>query len=69
MKEGWRCPVCGAVNAPWMPQCSCKGRVAFVSWPTYSEDDLVKMAKRVVESVDEWADRECEAIDERTQRP
>ena len=37
MKEGWRCPVCGAVNAPWMPQCSCKGRVAFVSWPTYPE--------------------------------
>lgn len=24
-KEGWLCPRCGAVNAPWMPTClSCK---------------------------------------------
>lgn len=21
--EGWVCPRCGKVNAPWMPQCSC----------------------------------------------
>lgn len=23
MKEGWICPRCGQVNAPWNPYCSC----------------------------------------------
>ena len=24
MKEGWICPRCGKVNAPFMPQCDCE---------------------------------------------
>lgn len=23
MSEGWICPKCGKVLAPWMPECSC----------------------------------------------
>lgn len=23
MMEGWICPRCGKVNAPWMPCCNC----------------------------------------------
>ena len=23
MSEGWECPKCGKVNAPWMPSCDC----------------------------------------------
>ena len=26
MQEGWRCPVCGNVNAPWVASCPCGGR-------------------------------------------
>lgn len=25
-KEGWVCPICGRVNAPWVPECPCKGK-------------------------------------------
>ena len=24
MKEGWICPRCGKVNAPFIPNCDCK---------------------------------------------
>jgi len=23
VQQGWQCPVCGRVNAPWMAQCTC----------------------------------------------
>lgn len=27
--EGWVCPKCGSVMAPWMPTCpNCKGRIS-----------------------------------------
>lgn len=25
MKEGWICPRCGQVNAPFIARCTCKG--------------------------------------------
>lgn len=25
MKEGWKCPVCGMGNAPWIAHCPCGG--------------------------------------------
>lgn len=31
-QQGWQCPVCGTVNAPWMPTC---GRC-----PTYTQVTL-----------------------------
>jgi hypothetical protein len=24
--EGWVCPLCGKVNAPWVPQCGCDAK-------------------------------------------
>lgn len=26
--EGWICPRCGTVHAPWVPECSCSKRKA-----------------------------------------
>ena len=24
VQQGWQCPVCGTVNAPWKPVCDCQ---------------------------------------------
>lgn len=31
MKEGWICPRCGKVNAPFIPSCDCKPDEGVVS--------------------------------------
>lgn len=28
MKEGWVCPRCGKVNAPFIPSCDCKDSIS-----------------------------------------
>lgn len=28
-QQGWQCPVCGKVNAPWMMQCTCDGKASY----------------------------------------
>jgi len=52
MQEGWRCPVCGRVNAPWVPTCGC------ISSQT-TGDSIIKYAK---DSKDSTA---CDNIDSR----
>ena len=27
--RGWQCPVCGEVNAPFVTQCPCGGKVGY----------------------------------------
>lgn len=27
MKEGWICPRCGSINAPFIGQCTCKSNI------------------------------------------
>ena len=27
MKEGWLCPRCGSINAPFIDQCTCKSNI------------------------------------------
>ena len=34
MTYGWVCPVCGKVNAPWVSQCTCKGKLPVPYEPT-----------------------------------
>ena len=36
-KKGWICPVCGKVNAPWMPSCPCGGehKKDYPNYPNY----------------------------------
>lgn len=35
MKEGWICPKCGKVLAPWIPECDCYKRHPLDSNPVY----------------------------------
>ena len=40
-QEGWICPRCGKVNAPWVMQCSCNGSTQIlpkVGAPYYEGD-------------------------------
>lgn len=34
MTYGWVCPVCGKANAPWVSQCTCKGKLPAPCEPT-----------------------------------
>lgn len=38
-QEGWVCPLCGRVNAPWMPCCSCTDKEAYYSATTGTSND------------------------------
>ena len=43
VKEGWVCPKCGTVNAPWMPACgnsNCnkKSNVDWNNVPPWAKD-------------------------------
>ena len=40
-QEGWICPRCGKVNAPWVMQCSCSRNIQLeqkVGAPYYEGD-------------------------------
>lgn len=34
--QGWQCPVCKNINAPWVQQCPCKGQT---QWDTSTTDN------------------------------
>lgn len=33
--EGWVCPICGNVNAPWVASCPCGGQQKFEYTTSY----------------------------------
>lgn len=35
-EQGWECPRCGRINAPWVRQCDCSGN----NWTITTSDDL-----------------------------
>ncbi len=37
-QQGWVCPLCGKVNAPWSPSCDCHLVKRKISSPTYDEN-------------------------------
>ena len=40
-QQGWECPRCGNINAPWVAQCNCSRNKYTISWtskPSYTGD-------------------------------
>lgn len=35
LAQGWACPRCGRINAPWKPSCNCPPRVEIRDSSTY----------------------------------
>lgn len=31
-EQGWECPRCGHINAPWVRQCDCRGNYWYTTW-------------------------------------
>ena len=36
IQQGWECPKCGTVNAPWKDHCGCANYTPCPTYPTYS---------------------------------
>jgi hypothetical protein len=36
MQEGWLCPKCGRVNAPFMDHCDCVPKITYIPFVPYS---------------------------------
>lgn len=37
-QTGWVCPICGRINAPWMPSCTCQG-ITTGEWIPVQDDE------------------------------
>ena len=51
-QEGWICPRCGKVNAPWVMQCSCNSNIQIlpkVGAPYYEGDQATCNTKKELE--------------------
>lgn len=53
-EQGWECPRCGRINAPWVRQCDCSRS----SW-TITCDDSVHTPKENDEWYINWAKDDC----------
>ena len=55
MNEGWVCPVCGNVNAPWVASCPCGGRNNYSITTSDGTDYNHKSERRTVEEfMESW---------------
>ena len=42
-EQGWECPRCGRINAPWVRQCDCSRNDKWDKWDiTWTKDDCTK---------------------------
>ena len=45
MKEGWLCPRCGSINAPFIGQCTCKSEIVVEHSNTTKSNDMSECLK------------------------
>lgn len=38
-EQGWECPRCGRINAPWVRQCDCNRNNWSITWKDNSSED------------------------------
>lgn len=59
MIEGWKCPVCIIVNAPWVPHCPCMGDGIIKINPKENQSYLDEHKKRRKNCSHMWFKDEC----------
>lgn len=42
IEDGWRCPRCNRINAPWVRQCSCCAPSTY-TWDKITDDNTFKV--------------------------
>lgn len=47
MDQGWICPKCGKVNAPWKESCDCVKLTPTPTYPEYPTDDRQRWWKPI----------------------
>ena len=53
-QQGWQCPVCGRINAPWMPFCTCTEEQKKVTYTTDSTGNPIPNFDKTISDSDEY---------------
>ncbi len=52
--QGWQCPVCGRVLAPFMTQCPCMGNLPSTTTTSTNGTTITLDGKEIAESIQKY---------------